>query len=221
MAKKKSPYDLMQDMHEIIPEGKQGIAEIVHQDINQDQSRLYGLMSAVKGQRGPMPGRYVNLHVHGSLMMSDTYEEQRTNYDLVRRAEGDVLIAGLGIGMVLRAVLAKPEVKTVLVVEKYKDVIDLVLPHFRKGIPKSHAKKLSVACEDIFTMDLNKAVYWQATGSLKKWDVIYFDIWAAANIPLDESTKLKRRFARRKQGVAWMKSWNEEYSRRMSRRGVW
>jgi hypothetical protein len=209
---KKSPYDLMKDMHKILPEGEQGIAKIVHQDIGNDQAQLYGLMSALKGQRGPMPGRYVNLYVQGTMMMSDTYEEQRTNFELVRRAEGDVLIAGLGIGMVLRAVLSKPEVKTVLVVEKHQDVIDLVLPHLEKALPKAHFKKLTVVCDSIFDWTPPKGV---------KWDVIYFDIWAAANIPLDESTKLKRRFARRKKGPAWMWSWNEDYSRRMRRQSRW
>ena len=123
---------------------------------------------------------------------------------MVARAEGDVLIAGLGLGMVLTGILDKSEVNTVTVIEKSRDVIDLVEPHIE------HIK-LNIICADIFDWVPPKG---------HKWDVIYFDIWQNASIDLEQSTKLKRKFARRKQGIKWMKSWNEEATRSWNRRGL-
>lgn len=76
------------------------------------------------------PGTYTTLHVNGELMMSDTPMETRTNKRFIDRARGRVLIFGLGLGVVLRPLLAKPEVTHVIVVENNADVVALVEPKF-------------------------------------------------------------------------------------------
>lgn len=106
-------------------------------------------------------GTYVRLVVDGELMMSDSPMERVTNVGFIRQAEGRVFIAGLGIGMVLNAILNKPEVSEVVILEKYQDVIDLVHPQYEHS-------KLTVICGDVFSYDMPKK---------EKFDCIYFDIW--------------------------------------------
>ena len=59
-------------------------------------------------------------------VMSDTPMEHRTNYEILNKANGDVLIGGLGIGMILIPLMQKEEVKSITIVEKYQEIIDMV-----------------------------------------------------------------------------------------------
>jgi hypothetical protein len=96
-----------------------GIAKIDHLTVDRFQS----VMSAWEPAAYCPPGTYACLRVNGRLMMSDTRMEHYTNYKVVREARGNVLIAGLGLGMILHPILAKKEVLSVTVIEKYADVI--------------------------------------------------------------------------------------------------
>lgn len=186
-------------MHKILKPGARGDARLETFTISESEARL----QAVLNPRGRISaGRYVRLFIGDTVWMSDTYHEQFTNYDVVLEARGDVLIAGLGIGMVLLPILKKPEVRSVTVVEKSKDVIALVQPQ----LPK---RKLDVVHADIHT--------WSPPIN-KKWDVIYFDIWKGLCTDyLAEMATLHRRFARRKRPGGWMNSWGAEILRDMRR----
>ena len=74
------------------------------------------------------PGEYTQLHVDNVLMMSDTPAEAWEHEDAYKRATGHVLVNGLGLGMFVHAILKKPEVTQVTVVEKSQDVVDIVWP---------------------------------------------------------------------------------------------
>lgn len=125
-------------------------------------------------------------------MMSDTDAERRSNYEVVRRATGDVLVAGLGLGMIFHPILAKPEVRSVTVVEKFADVVALVEPTLSPV-------KLRVVVADIFA--------WKPPTGVK-WDAIYFDIWPDICVDnLKEMATLHRRFSRRLNPSGWMGSW--------------
>lgn len=76
------------------------------------------------------PGIYTHLYRGRSLVMSDTPAERYDHAGFVRNATGDVLISGLGLGMCLGAVLLKPQVTSVTVVEISEDVIRLVAPSY-------------------------------------------------------------------------------------------
>jgi hypothetical protein len=67
---------------------------------------------------------------HYIPVMSDTPTEIREHADAIAEAEGDVLITGLGLGCIVSALLAKPEVNTITVVEIDKDVIALTAPYY-------------------------------------------------------------------------------------------
>ena len=165
-------------------------------------------------------GKYVRLLVNGGIMMSDTRWERITNAAVLSNAHGHVLIGGLGIGMVVFAILGiKPRslVKSVTIVEKNPDVFDLVTPH----LPKD--KRLKVVLGDIFT--------WQPElPKGEKFNCIYFDIWpnldASKNLP--EMATLHRRYSRyldKDDPKRFMDSWERghlrEERRQWQERGLW
>ncbi|MCV5648158.1 hypothetical protein OFN55_36090, partial [Escherichia coli] len=76
------------------------------------------------------PGRYRRLSNGWDVVMSNTPMEIRTCQDFIERATGRVLINGLGLGMVLHAILQKDDVTHVTVIEKEQDVINLVAASF-------------------------------------------------------------------------------------------
>lgn len=71
-------------------------------------------------------GCYRRLVKLGDVVMSNTPMEVRTCAEFLENARGRLLINGLGLGMVLHAVLQLPEVTQVTVVERELDVIKLV-----------------------------------------------------------------------------------------------
>ena len=193
----------MQLMHSHIPEGAQGVAKIKHVTLERPTPRML-----IHPGEYVRPGKYTHLYVHGALMMSDTTHERVTNMSFVQAAQGDVLVGGLGIGFSLLPVLLAPEVRTVTVVEKYQDVLDLVAPHLR-GAAGDAGEKLRIECVDL--MEFKPA-------RNARWDVVYFDIWPnACTDNLRQMTVLHRRFGRRKR--LWMDSWMHRELMRRKRAG--
>lgn len=58
--------------------------------------------------------------------MSNTPDEIRDFQSFVRKAKGKILINGLGLGVLLKALLEKEDVTQITVIEKSEDVIKLV-----------------------------------------------------------------------------------------------
>jgi hypothetical protein len=94
-------------------------------------------------------------------IMSDSYMETLKHEEFFQKAKGNILIAGLGIGMCHKALMEKKEVKSVTIVEINKDVIDLVWDHCDKD------ERFSLINEDILKWIPPKN---------KKYDVGWFDI---------------------------------------------
>jgi hypothetical protein len=63
-----------------------------------------------RGGRYVPPGRYMRLMRGKKVIMSNTPGEIRDLDEFRRRATGDVLINGLGLGVAVHTALAKPEV---------------------------------------------------------------------------------------------------------------
>ena len=147
-------------------------------------------------------------------MMSDTRFEHITNYEVVRQAHGDVLIAGLGLGMICHPITRKPEVKSVTVIEQSADVIALIAP----TLPR---RKIKVIQGDIFTWRPDKG---------RRFNTIYFDIWPA--VSHDNLVEMRQLHLAFKSYLArpsedpdrWMQSWQREYllgERRRERSDPW
>jgi hypothetical protein len=196
-------------MVEVLPEGEEGVAKIDH--FTMDPSDI--LASIMEHDEDFVPaGRYASLRVNGQLMMTDSPMEKRADLDVVGKAHGRVLIAGLGLGMILRAIAKKPEVTHITVLEKYPDVIDLVLPSLvaekhllvsgfvEDGHRVVAGTRLEVIPADVF--------HWEALPGTPRFHTIYFDIWPnslIANLP--EMHLLHRRYHPLLAKGGWMSSW--------------
>lgn len=152
-------------------------------------------------------GHYKRLMRGQTVVMSNTPMEINTNYDIIRRANGRVLINGLGIGMVLTAILQKPEVSEVWVIEKYQEVIDLVGPTFAAD------PRVKIIHADALEYKPPKGM---------KFDCVWHDIWDfICSDNLEEMAKLHRRYGNR---TKWQGSWSKEqclYNRRRDKRSYW
>ena len=116
------------DIEVKVQAGQQGVARIEKFEVSETSSRMSAIRALMHPSEFISPGKYTKLFVNDTIMMSDTPMERRTNSGFVSHAHGRVLVAGLGIGLILEAILDKPEVETVTVIEKYQDVVDLVAP---------------------------------------------------------------------------------------------
>lgn len=170
-------------------------------DLPSEEEKDYLLRVAellVAYQKATITSEYVD----GVLMMSDTDMEKHTNEEFVRNAHGDVMIAGLGIGLILDNLEDKVrsgEIQSITVYEKYQDVIDLVYPKY-KHLP------LKVICQDILEYKPSKN---------ETYDTIYFDIWPDINSDnLTEIKMLHNRWKFRKREGGWMDSWMKYYLQR-------
>lgn len=184
---------------------KCGIACISAFSVDKESCRMMNLQALFNGSAGLehiSEGDYMRLHVNGTLMMSDTDMERRTNWDFVHNAHGDVMIAGLGIGLILHNLEEKVksgEVTSITVYEKYQDVIDLVSPYY-KHLP------LTIKCEDILEYKPPKN---------ETYDTIYFDIWPTINTDnLNDIRMLHNRWKNHKRKGGWMDSWVKGYLQR-------
>lgn len=192
---------------------KLGVAELVGFEIDQEMSNALTLRSLLNNDGGIArcsAGEYVKLYVDGQLMMSDTDMEKDSNSEFVRNAYGDVMIAGLGIGLIINALRHKVEfgqVTSITIYEKYQDVIDLVGPKY-SNLP------IKIIRQDILTYIPSKD---------EKYDTIYFDIWPEiCPDNLEEIRILHNRWKFHKKSGGWMNSWMKEflqYRRKQDRKG--
>jgi hypothetical protein len=103
------------------------------------------------------------LHLgRGEAVMSDDPKELRKHLPVVLEARGRVLVTGLGLGCVVRGLLARPQVEHVDVVEVDAGVLEMVGPSFA-GDPRvalHHADAITMA--------------WPAG---TRWDYAWHDVW--------------------------------------------
>lgn len=177
-----------------LPIGEKGSWSIEKVSFTGDE--VFNRLQALKHGRYIPEGEYTFLKFNNKIVMSDTPDEKRDHWEPVHKAQGHILIAGLGLGMVLQACAKKPDVEKITVVEVSQDLIDLVGPHYEKMFPG----KLEIVCADIYDWKPPKGII---------YNVAWYDIWndmCEDNLPL--MTKLHRKFAKR---VKWQGSWSKEY----------
>ena len=139
------------------------------------------------------PGTYTRLTYKGGVIMSDTPDELRDLAAVLRRARGRVLIHGLGLGCVVRALLAKPNVEHIDVVEREADVIALTARYYA-------GERCTIHHGDAFSHP------WPEDA---RWDVVWHDIWPdLRDENLAEMARLHRRFQDR---CDWQGSWGREF----------
>jgi len=104
-------------------------------------------------------------------IMQDTTREFREHKQFLFAAHGNVIVAGLGLGMVNQILMEKPSVLGITIVEKYQEVIDLVWPYCPKN------EKIRLVHADIYD--------WEPDSN---WDIGWFDSWCGEN----EQTEYKK-----------------------------
>jgi len=169
----------MHQIHKEDVEGERFKIERLHlseEVVEREKRTAWRTAGGYNEVRGLEAGTYVKLVDKNKreIVMSDTWMEQATNIDFVRKANGHVLIGGLGIGMVVLAIQDKPEVESVTVVELHQEVYDLTMKQLKPHLND----KVKVVVQDIhdFIPD-------------RKYDVIYCDIWN--NITSDNWEEMK------------------------------
>lgn len=95
------------------------------------------------------------------VVMSNTPMERKTHIEAINKAKGNVLVAGLGLGIYLQNIKDKEEVTSITVIEKSKEVIELIAKYFKD------CQKIKIINEDIFnyTPDI-------------KFEFAFLDIWS-------------------------------------------
>lgn len=185
-----------------VPIGKSGDWEISRFNVSASDANFHNLRESVHGRRRMIvSGMYTKLTCSGVIVMSDTPAELQDHWEPARRAKDDhgdpdypnnILINGLGLGVVLQAVLDEPTVDHVTVVEKSSDVILLVGKHYEK----KYGDRLTIVCAD--------SLKWKAP-KRHRYSVVWHDIWnniCADNLP--EMHRLHRKYGRR---CDWQGSW--------------
>ena len=97
----------------------------------------------------------------GAVVMEDTPFELRTHLGFVMQASGSVLVAGLGLGCVVRGLLANQNVEHVTCIENSPDVLKLVGPFMP-------TERLTIIEADALT--------WTAQNR-QRFDCGWYDLW--------------------------------------------
>jgi hypothetical protein len=107
------------------------------------------------------------------IWMSDAPLEQESTLPAVSLAKGNVLICGLGIGLLPTLIKNKKSVKHIDIVELHTEVIDLVFDQIKT--PK---------------MTVIQADAWKYLAETEqKYDFIHVDIWGSITAPIKEIEK--------------------------------
>lgn len=178
-----------------VPEGISGDWSVSKFTVIEKDPRA--ISYALHGRPVP-PGNYTRLMKKGEWepIMSDTPAEIIDHLGFICQAKGRCLLNGLGLGVVLKALLSKPEVTHIDVVEIEQDVINLVWPTYK------NASKATLYHANAFTIQWPKGT---------KWDCAWHDIWSSIctnNLP--EITQLKHKYAHK---VKYQKGWLENFLR--------
>lgn len=135
------------------------------------------------------PGTYTGLYRlpkrgpdDGNPIMSDTPAEMADHAGFVRRAEGRILMTGLGIGLCIHNLLLKKTVGHITVIERDTELCELIGPHYTGD------SRVRLICADAFTWKPDRG---------DRFDYAWHDIWPSIcsdNIP--EIKTLTKRFRR-------------------------
>ena len=183
--------------------------KLEHFDVTEDDVKRCLLMDSIHGRReymGFKAGTYVKLirknKMFNNIVMSDTAMEKYSNMEIYYEAHGDVLIAGLGIGMILLGLQNNEKVTSITVIEKEQEILKII----KDQLPLNG--KVTIIHGDIFSYVPDK-----------KFNIIYFDIWDnVCGDNWDEIKSLQNKFRSKLKKGGHMFSWRKEDCRDLHRR---
>lgn len=176
-----------------VPELDRDGVKIERFTISPEDAKLYNLQLAFsrQGGRRVKAGTFTRLVLGGELMMSDTPAEVGDHIGFIngfpqfgKALEGNILITGLGLGMVVDAVLKQPLVTEVTVVDLSRVICEHVGGHLKAKHPD---KDLNVVHADALT--------WEPPVPKGYFNYAWHDIWPTLCIDnLLEYTKIRRHY---------------------------
>lgn len=181
-----------------IPEGEAGPWKVEKFEIDESGAWLHNLHSMVNfgrfaGKFRPVqPGPHSRLLRDGKIIMSDTDSERTDHMQVFIRADGHVMIAGLGLGIAVDMAFIGGASR-VTVIEKSTDVIELTGP----TMMERHGGKLAIVPCDIFStpLVLDALKSQVPDGDDFRPDYMWFDIWDdISNENIDEFITLRNRY---------------------------
>lgn len=152
--------------------------------VSKEASRVQAMRALFQNGRGSLPpGNYKRLMRNKFVMMSNTPDEIRDFQTFIWKATGKILVNGLGLGVLLQALLNKPEVAEITVIEISEDIIKLVAPTYLKD------KRVSIIHADAFEWNPPKETH---------YDCVWHDIWNnICSDNLEGMKKLHRKYERK------------------------
>jgi len=195
-----------------LPEGRIGKHAIERFIVTEKDEKLQQLRLANPSSLGRMvpKGTYTKLlrfpgsignatSFHDSvIVMSDTPDEIADHIHFIERACGRVLINGLGLGITLNALLQKPDVLEIFVVELEQDVINLVGPTY---LELARVKGIKLELINADALDYRFP-------SRMNFDCVWHDIWdTICGDNVETMSKLHRKYGRQ---CARQDSWCRE-----------
>ena len=180
-----------------IPEGESGEWRVKKYSVTPEEECYQSLRCLFNPQRPARvvpAGDYTMLSHNGVCVMSDTPDEIQDHIIPIMRAKGHCLVAGLGLGLVVSAMLDNPKVDKVTVLELSEDVIDLVGVH----MDTIYGERLEIIHTDAMTWKPPKDAY---------YEVAWFDIWNHIDEEnLSDMATIQRRYARKSE---WKDCWQQ------------
>ena len=188
-----------------VPEGESNGWKVECVTVTPEDEELEKLRAMIHFSRRYVPaGTYTRLLHSGCTVMSDTPDEISDHIFAIGMAEGRVLVNGLGLGVVVQAMLNKPEVEHVTVVELSPDVIQLVAPHY-----------LARYSDRLEVVQANALEYQPPKG--ERYTVVWHDIWNdICSDNLEDMHRLHRKYGRY---ADWQGSWCREECEYNNRQG--
>ena len=189
-----------------IPDGKSGDWEVSTFPVSKNAANMFNLRQMINfTHRDIVPGDYKRLTWKGSTIMSNTPAEVNDHWEFFSKAKGHVLINGLGLGVCIIALLERPEVESITVIEISEDVIKLVAPTFEKY------PQVTIIHADAYEWKPPKGM---------RYDYVWHDIWPAiCTDNIEGMKKLHYKYGRR---TNWQRSWcRKECEQRRRRDSVW
>jgi len=183
-----------------VPTGSSGKWEIEHYEPS-----MLELVRDIRSLRTAIrPGTYTLLLYHGKktkIIMSDTPAEIDEHLRPITSFSGRVLVTGLGIGMVLQGLLMRDRVDHVTVLEKSRDVIKLVKPHYEN---KFGTKRFTIIQADAFKYVVPRR---------QKFDYVWHDIWPMiSSSNLEQMRRLEKKY---EPHATYQGFWCKELCRKM------
>lgn len=145
--------------------------------------------------------KYVTLlHINSNkAMMSNHESETKTNQKFLDAAKGDVLIFGLGIGLIIFPLLEDDDITSITIIEIDNGLIDMISPIIKER--DTYSKVEIVNCDAFEYHNLIS----------KNYDTIYFDIWATIDEnSTNEMDQLENLYKKNLNEFGWIDSWCSE-----------